>query len=192
MNKLIDNEVEKETKSLVVRTEKLLLGFKVNSQPTLIKANDYLVEITQAEKKIIKREREILDPLNEAKKSIITFFRPFKEKLTSIKWQLKKEMGSYVAEIEKKEIEKKAEIEKKVIDGKIGIDKAFEKINKFEEKKEVTTIRTNRVIKIIDKSKIPSKYWVIDTVLLRKDVLSGVIGEKEGVKIEEQKIIVGK
>ena len=101
-------------------------------------------------------------------------------------------MGSYVAEIEKKEIEKKAEIEKKVIDGKIGIDKAFEKINKFEEKKEVTTIRTNRVIKIIDKSKIPSKYWVIDTVLLRKDVLSGVIGEKEGVKIEEQKIIVGK
>ncbi|PIZ25612.1 MAG: hypothetical protein COY47_04975, partial [Chloroflexi bacterium CG_4_10_14_0_8_um_filter_57_5] len=119
-------------------------------------------------------------------------FSPFKEKLASIKWQLKKEMGDYVAEIEKKEVEKKLEIEKKVTNGEMNIDTAFNKINKFEEKKDVTTVRTNRIIKIFDKSKLPAKYWMIDTVAVRKDALEGVIGEKEGVRIEEEKIIVGK
>lgn len=190
MNSQINREIEQETKSLVLKTEKLLIGFRVNSQPTLIKANDYLVKITQAEKKVIERERQILDPLNEAKKSIIDFFRPFREKLTSIKYQLKKEMGDYVVEINRKEIEKKAEIEKKVANGEINIDKAFEKINKFEEKKGAVITRTNRVIKITDQTKIPQKYWIIDEVLLRKDALAGI--EIPGVKIVVEEIIIGK
>ena len=190
MENQINQKVISETKSLVVRTERLLNGFRVNSQPTLIKANDYLVQITQAEKKIIERERQILDPLNKAKKSIMDFFRPFKDKLASIKWQLKKEMGDYVAEIERRELEKKAEIEKKVANGEMNIDKAFKKINKFEEKKEAVIVRSNKVIKITDRTKIPQKYWIIDEVLLRRDALSGI--EIPGVKVEENKIIVGK
>jgi len=50
--------------------------------------------------------------------------------------------------------------------------------------------RTNRVIKIIDKAKIPQKYFIIDMVALRRDALSGF--EIPGVKVVVEKIIVGK
>jgi len=186
----LNKEVIKETKSLVVKTEQLVQGFKVNSQPTLVKANDYLVQITQAEKKVIEREREILDPLNQAKKSIMNFFRPVKEKLANIKYGLKREMGDYVEKMEKIELQKKAEIEKKVESGKMDIDKAVAKIEKIEEKKTAVITRTNRVIKIIDKAKIPQKYFIIDMVALRRDALSGF--EIPGVKVVVEKIIVGK
>lgn len=194
MKNIISETIEKETKSLVTKTEKLLTGFKVNSQPTLVKANDFLVEITQAEKRVIEREREILDPMNTAKKSIMAFFAPFKEKLANIKLQLKKEMGGYVSEMGKKELEKKAEIEKKVESGEMNIDKASVVLQKLEDKKDATTVRTHNVIEVIDESKIPDKYWVIDMVLLRKEALyfkeRGI--EIPGVKITEEKIIIGK
>lgn len=190
METQINQEIVKETESLVVKTEQLVQGFKVNSQPTLVKANDYLVQITQAEKKVIKREREILDPLNQAKKSIMDFFRPVKERLANIKYGLKREMGGYVEEMEKVELRKKAEIEKKVESGKMDIDKAVEKIEKIEEKKAAVITRTNRIVQITDKTKIPQKYWKIDMVPLRKDALSGF--EIPGVKVVEEKIIVGK
>ena len=190
METTINQEVVKETKSLVVETEELIQGFKVNSQPTLVKANDYLVEITRREKIVIQRERKILDPMNKAKKSVMDFFRPAKEKLANIKYGLKKEMGGYVEEMEKIELKKKAEIEKKVESGKMDIDKAVVKIEKIEEKKAAVITRTNRIVQIIDKTKIPQKYWEINMVLLRKDALSGF--EIPGVKIVEEKIIVGK
>ena len=186
----INQKVISETKALVTEAENLIKDFRVNSQPTLVRANDYLVQITQAEKRVVEREREILDPLNKAKKSLIDFFRPAKERLITIKSQLKADMIRYVAEMEKIEIQKKAEIEKKVESGEIDIDKAVEKIEKVEEKKGVIITRTNKVIKIIDRAKVPGKYWEINNVLLRRDALFGI--EIPGVEIVEEKIIIGK
>ena len=192
MEDLIDKATAEETKSLVVQTEKLISGFKINSQPTLEKANKFLVEITQAEKKVIDREREILNHLNKSKQSIIDFFRPLKIRFAELKLSVKQEIAHYITELEKKEIAKKAEIEEKVASGKMDIDKAFEKIQKFEERKDTVIVREERIVEIVDENKLPDKYWYVDTVLVRKDALAGILGVKEGVRITIKKNIIGK
>lgn len=130
MKNLIKTKDIEDTKTLITEMESLTRNLKVNSQSTLSKANDYLVELTRREKKVIERERQILDPLNVARNSILDFFRPVKERFVEIRRLLKKEIGYYITKLEDAEIQKKLEIKEKVISGKIDTDKALDMVQK--------------------------------------------------------------
>lgn len=187
---MIKQEVVQETQALVKTIENQVVGFKVKSQKDLEDANQKLVKITSAEKQVTERERKMLDPMNQAKKEVIDFWRPAKIKLDSFKKVVKAEIGKYLDILEEKEKEKKQEVEQKVEAGEMKMDTATKKLEKIEEKKGVVSVRIERKVEITDKEKIPKEYWVLDMVSIRRDALSGRL--TQGVKVVEIKNIIGK
>jgi len=143
-------------------------------------------------------------PLNVALKLIREDCAPFEEQLEIADKIIGKKLLDYKRKVDEerlrkeKEIADKIEADRKKLEADVAAGKITEtqadkkldqKIVKAEDKignLEVVqkTIQTNygqvqfrkvAKMRIVDESLVPDKYWVIDSVLLRKDVLAGIV-----------------
>lgn len=188
----METNLVKETETLVQTIEKAVFNFKIKSQKDLEYANDQLVKITKAGNILKNKEKEKLEPIKLQKKEVVDFFSPFKSKLIELKGLLKDEMDRYLTIMEERQAKKEEEIGEKILTGEIEVDAAEKKLEKIESKKDVVTIRKERKVEVIDETKIPKKYWVLNMVDIRKDALDGKLTEKDGIKVVEVRNIIGK
>ncbi len=181
-----------EERALVKQTEMDIQGLKVTSQAKLELANEYLKKVTEAEKRVLAREKERIDKLNQLKNQIWDDYLPLRTKLAYFKNYLKIQIRDYTDELDKIEAIKKAEIEKKVESGKMEVGKAAETLQKLEDKKSAVTIRHEKKVEIFNAELLPRAYLTPEISKINKAALAGLIGEKEGVRVVEVKNIIAK
>ncbi len=132
--------------------------------------------------------------MKEALDKVKELFAPLETMIDEAESIVKDKMLGYnrilQAEEDKRRLVLEEEAKKKNTDeGKV--EKAVEKVEAIIEKREAIPTRKNRVVKIVDESKIPDRYWVIDMVLLRKDMLENGL-EVAGAVIEIEESIINK
>lgn len=163
----------------------------IHNQPELEAALKILEEIKEYKKTYkTKVEDEIVAPIKTALSNLVAFVKPFKDRLDFVEIQIKRACLDYKEAQAPKIEERKAAIMEKVAEGGMTVSAASKKIEAVEAKTEIIPTRKNRVMKITDESKVPEKYWVIDMVALRRDVLAKDAPAIPGTKIVEEEIMV--
>lgn len=190
-------EINKEllvVKKQVMGANEAAQGLTINSQPKLEEAKIVLNKIGVAKKFVKGKKDEIVKPMKEALDKVKDLFAPLENMIIEAEEMVKIKMLGYnrilQAEEEKRRLVLEAEAKRKKTDeGKI--EKAVEKVEAIIEKREAIPTRKNRVVKIVDGSKIPDRYWVIDLVLLRRDMLENGL-EVAGAVIEIEETIINR
>jgi len=169
-------------------------GLTIKSQPQLEEAKIVLQKIGVAKKFVKGKKDEIVKPMREALDKVRDLFSPLEAMIDEAEGLVKDKMLGYnrilQAEEEKRRLALEEEAKKKKTD-EVKIEKAVEKVEAIIEKREAIPTRKNKVVKIVDESKIPDRYWVIDLVRLRKDMLENGL-EVAGAVIEIEESIINK
>jgi len=133
-------------------------------------------------KQIKERKEAITKPMNEALRSARALFAPLEEKFENAENLVGRKLLDY-----KRKMDEQARIEEEKIaarfeKGNIKAETAERKIEEIQrtEKTVVTDhgkvqFRKIQKVRVVDEKLIPDSYWVIDQVLLRKDVLAGIV-----------------
>lgn len=169
-------------------------GLVINSQPKLEEAKIVLQKIGTAKKFVKGKKDEIVKPMNEALKKVKELFAPLEEMIEEAEGIVKDKMLGYnrilQAEEEKRRLALEEEAKKKNLD-EVKIEKAVEKVEAIIEKRGAIPTRKNKVIEIVDENLVPDRYWKIDLVKLREDVITNGL-EVAGVKVVIEESIVMK
>ena len=182
MNKELQVIEEQITKCQEAKTK-----IVVNSQESYDQALAFGKKANQLLKYIDNKEKEITKPLNDVIKKTRDQYRQPKEQVNTIIKEVKDVMVEYInAENAKKKLEAER-IEKRLEKGTMREDTAINKLAVAEETKTVTNggMTTVLVIKIVDKSKIPMDYLIVDENKIRKDYHAGIT--IPGVTYENEK-----
>jgi hypothetical protein len=165
----------------------------INSQPTFNIAKEQLKSVKEF-KKILKEKKEsITKPLNEALKNTRELFKPVETKIETIEKYLNDGVLKYNQKLLTEQREREQEAQKKIEEAEekgeeIDIDKILKKTENVTEK--LNQIRTRKVTKlrVIDKTKIPYTYLVVDEYALKRALISG---EKiDGAELYDEEIAV--
>lgn len=161
------------------------------------KATDLLSKIKSVGKMVAEKKAAIIQPINEALRQTRELFAPIELSYNEAERIIKEKILAFhdaEADRKRKEAEK---IAKKVEDGKLSFEKGAEKVaaitvqeNKIEGARGEVVIRTVKDFEVVDESKVPDQYWVLDTVAIRKDVMKGV--EIPGVKVIEKQTVAAR
>lgn len=137
------------------------MDIKVNSEPTMKKAGEYMNVIAKA-KKIIEGERTgIVKPINDSVKRINELFKPIMEEAVRIESYLKGELNLYVAKLQKEQDLRAAEANKQIESGE-RIAPAVKKFENTTAKLEQIPTRIYYITKVVDFSKVPDQYKILD------------------------------
>lgn len=140
------------------------------------------------------RKEAITKPLNQALKSARELFAPLEEKFENAENMVGRKLLDYKRKIDEEARKKEEAIAKRVEQGTLKIETAERKIDQIQRVDK--TIKTDhgqvqfrkiKKMRIVDQNLIPEKYWVIDEVLLRKEVLAGVV--VPGAEMYEEEIV---
>ena len=166
-------------------------GLDIKTEAQMETAVDYLKQVKDAGKKVKEQKEKLTDPAQETLRRIRALFKPIEDNIREAEGIIKDKMLSF-DEIKRKQSESKiAKIEAKVKAGSIDITKAAEQMEKIEPKTQYEgdagkiQYRTIKKILIVDKTKIPREYLVLNESLIRRDLLKGV--SVPGAKIVEEK-----
>lgn len=169
----------------------------VASQEDMGKATELLSKINLAGDMIKARKEAITKPLNAALKSARDLFKPLEDAQSEAKRTVSQKMIAYQNEVEAKRRAEEAKIAARVEKGTLKVDTAVKKMgnlapveNKVEAKSGSVTFKEVRVPKVVDETKVPREYLVLDMVKIRKDALAGV--EIPGVVVEVEKQLANK
>lgn len=133
-------------------------------------------------KQIKERKEGITKPLNEALKSARSLFAPLEEKYEFAENLVGRKLLDYKRKVDEDAKAKEAKIAASFEKGNIRAETAERKIEEI--KRVENTVHTDHgkvqfrkiaKMRITDESLVPRQYWVIDQVLLRKDVLAGIV-----------------
>jgi len=185
---VMKDEMKKETTAIVARATR----FEINDDTSNQKATGVLSEIARRKKKTVDARMFMTRPIDQSKKNIMSFFRPFIEQYDKATGIIKgKAKDYYLAEEEKaKEAEKKrliAEIKREE-----EIKKAEEENREpvVEEIPAVAEVKTpEKTVRgvaggsmtfkkhwkheIIDLEKVPHEFWEVSESLIREAVNKG-------------------
>ena len=191
----MDTKELQPIKRKVENVYKEAFSIVIKDENSLKEASDLLIKIKETAKAVQEKKYSIVNPLNQSLKSIRELFKPLEEKYEQAENVIKEEVVKY----QQKKIEKieatKNEINKKFESGKIDFGKAVQKIenigevnNQIEGEGGSLVFRENTSFKIIDVSKIPKEYFILDEVKIRKDIMKGI--EIPGVEMIKVKTVV--
>lgn len=200
MQKTNDYADDKElqiVKSNTTKAANAAEALTVESKEDMEKATELLSKINLAGDMIKKRKEEITKPLNAALKSARDLFRPIEEAQETAKRTVSQKMISYQTKIEDERRAEEAKIAARVEKGTMKIETAAKKVealapveNKVEAKSGTVSFKEVRVPRVVDETKIPREYLVIDMVKVRRDALAGI--EIPGVVVEVEKQLANK
>jgi hypothetical protein len=191
----MDKQLE-ETVAVVEREVSTIEQKKVivNSEPTLIKAKDYLTEIKSMQKVVKEKKDGIINPLKEALSNAKDLFKPAEDRLVLIEKELKEGMLIYnnKLEIEKRKREQEAldQMEKGV-----DIDKATKKLENTTQIMGEIKTRELTEMEVFDKEalileliKIKRIDWIDFSTDVKKYLTNG--GELNGARLVKRTIVV--
>lgn len=179
-------EVENQVVNLADKSR-----IKINSQPTFEIAKAQLINLKSVKKIIQEKKDGIIKPLNEALKNARELFKPFEEKLGVIERYLNAEILNYNYRLVEEQIKRQKEAMEKLEEAEkkgeeINPDKIIKKVENITQK--IDQIRTRKIKKfrLVDISKVPSEYLIINEVLVRKTMMEGK--EIPGIEYYEETI----
>lgn len=169
--------------------------YTIRSQKDLEGALALLKEVGERQK--IYKEKidgEIVAPIKKALNNLVAFVKPLKDRLDFAERTLKGAIFDYREEQKKKIADKTSEIETKVESGEMSFKAGSRAVARQEAKIEAIPTRKQLVVKVVDESQVPEKYWVLDMVSIRRDALGNKAQgiepiEIPGVKVVEEEII---
>lgn len=133
-------------------------------------------------KQIKERKEAITKPLNEALKSARELFAPLEAKFEETENIVGKKLLEYKKKVDEEARIKEAKIAASFEKGNIKAETAERKIEEIQRvEKTVQTdhgkvqFRKIQKVRVVDEKLIPDSYWEINQVLLRKDVLAGIV-----------------
>lgn len=141
-----------------------------------------LRQLKSIRKKVEARKEEITAPMREALASARALFKPLETKLEEADKVLRKE----ILVLEERREKEQAKLAGKVASGKMSVDKGMDLMVPQND----GLFRMVKKLKIVAKAKIPDKYWVIDEVALRKDLMDGK--KVPGAELIEEKTVVAR
>lgn len=133
-------------------------------------------------KQIKERKEAITKPLNEALKSTRELFAPLEDKFEKADALVGRKLLDYKRKVDDEARVEEAKIAARFEKGNIKAETAERKIEEIQRVEK--TVQTNHgkvqfrkivKVRVTDEKLIPDSYWVIDQVLLRKDVLAGIV-----------------
>lgn len=174
-------------KAQVTKVVESAQAITIKTADDMVIAVDILGKVKEIGKKITAQKETITKPLSEALKNARNLFRPLEDQWEEAENVIKQKMVKYQTLQETKAETKIENIEKKIEEGKMSFEEGVAKMENLEPERKVQTesfgltFRETRTMEITDQSLVPDEYWVINEVLLRKDVLAGK--EVPGTKI---------
>jgi len=178
----------------IVKREEQALIMKPANAGDLTIANGQFQRLKTAAKELKARKESITTPLNAALTNVRNLFKPAEEQLASLIECSKDGINAYNAEAQKKLEALREKLDERLEDEDDELTQvsANRRVLKAAAKLGVDNIPTvtTRVMEIFDPEKVPARYWVIDEVALRKDLITG--REVPGARlIEKTSVKVG-
>lgn len=170
-------------KSQISKLENQANELTITTPEENVLATELKAKLKEIGKRIKDRKEEITKPLNEALKSARQLFAPLEEQFENAETIVGRKLLAYKQKVDAEIRAKEDEIARKAAEGKIKLETAEKKMEKLDEKRIEKTVQTShgqvqfrkiKKVRIINKDLIPDKYWVLDEVLIRKDVLAGI------------------
>ncbi len=165
-------------KSQVLELEKQAVKFPIASPEDNAKVIEFKAKLNKLGKEIKAEKEKATKPLNEALKKVREWWAPLEKAVEARDNEVGKALLVYKQQVEAQE----AKIAKRVETGTMKIETAERKIQELPQIQKTTNTADGQVqfrkvpmMRIIDENLIPDKYWVIDIVALRKDVVGGEI-----------------
>lgn len=191
-------EIKRDTSLMATKVKKL----KVATTKDMVKASELLGAIKSRIKRIEEIRLTYTKPLNEALKKINSDFKGAMKPLEEMESEIKRAIIDFRTEEEKKrrvEEDRLRKIEeerlrKEAKEKKISAKKLIENTpmpiverqpNQIQTSQGVVKARMITKFRIIDESKVPDKYWVIDESLIRQDIRSGLM-QINGVEVYQE------
>lgn len=186
---------ETEVKTLTARISTVSSSLMTEPQ----NANDVAVAVghrallKDIAKDIKSKKDGIVKPMNEALKRVRELFKPVEEQVEHAIDQVTNGLSEYNHKAQEAIAEKEEELKERVEEGEITEEKAERILAKKSDKigAAIIPMRIKRDIKIVNESLVPDRYWIIDTVALRRDVLTDGM-KVPGVEITEADLIVNR
>ncbi len=194
---LINEETKKElviVKTQTTKAYEAVKELKIKSIEGLEVAKGFLNKLGLLKKLITEKKNKLINPAKAIIEEAKNLYLPFEERILEADGIVRQKMLDYNQvlriEEEKRRLALEEEAKKKKTD-EVKIEKAVEKVETVIEKLNWIPTRKNKVIKIIDESKVPDRYWILDMVAIRRDAIENGL-EIEGVKVEIEETIVNR
>ncbi len=188
-----------EVKSKTENAVKEVYKVKIKNDEDLNKAALLITNVKKLQKFITQEKEKIIKPLREATSAARALFAPIEEQIEDAQRKLNREMSDYndkkLAEIARKE----ESIAKRAETGQLKQETAIRKMEELPEVKSNVKVETGSVVfkkdkkvRVIDRMKVPDRFWVLDMVVLRSEALAisrstGKLGEViEGIEVYEE------
>lgn len=192
------NEQDKKelalVKSQTTKAFQAVEELKIKNLEDLGLAKKVLTNLGALKKLVLEKKNKLINPAKAIIEEAKGLYSPYEAKIAEADEIVRQKMLDYnnvlKAEEDKKRQELEIEASKKNADEN-KIDKKVAKVEAVIEKREAIPTRKVKELEIVDESKIPERYWVLDMVALRKDAISNGI-EIAGIKVVEKEIIVNK
>ena len=165
----------------------------IKTDTDISSASDFIFKISQFQKAVEQKKDKYVAPANAIIKEARETYNPIIKSCEAARELVDSKLISYDAKKQELALKKLEKISAKVVEGKISLEEASEKIdntkvqNSYEESVGAIQFRINKVIKIIDETKIPRKWLIPDTTAIRLACLAGEV--IPGVEIVIEKIV---
>jgi hypothetical protein len=145
-------------------------------------AIEFKAKIDKTGKDIKAKKESITKPINASLRMIRELFAPLESMFENADTIVGNKLLAYKRKVEEETRKKEAQLAARVEKGTMKIETVERKIAELPKIQKTTHTSAGQVqfrkvpmMRIIDEKLIPDKYWVIDMVALRKDVVGGEI-----------------
>ncbi len=185
--------IKEEVSPVVILAKKI----DVKDAKSMETASELRTRLKQYDKTITTEKAKVLDPLNAARKAEMARWKPVETVLEQAFEILDTKMSDYQTAEKKRADEEAARIAARIGEGKgkLKLETAVEKIGNIDTPAKVvvtdsgsTKWRTDKRLKVTDKSKIPLDYLEVNDSKLKQALLAGIV--IEGAEIEEVQVPV--
>lgn len=170
--------VLEEVKPLVEKVQSLSISTEKDMQV----ASEALSQLNTISDRIEEEKGKVLIPLNEAVKAERARWKPIETLYEGAIASIRSKMSAYMTAEANRVKEEEAKIAMKAVAGSLTLKTAQKKIDAIEhaEEKVVTTsgmvkFRDTPTLKIVDESKIPREYLVVDEKKVMADLKAGKV-----------------
>lgn len=199
-------EVE-ETQALVRRSvdpiEQHLIT-RIHDKEELDVCRIQQLNLVRVKKELTFRKESITKPLNEALKNTRDLFRPMEERVEGLLSKIKSTLTDYDTWVREELDRKREKLEERVESGRLTEGQAGAQVARTSLALGAPNMpmRSVPTVLIYDEAIVPRKYWVVDEVLVRKDVKELTEGREipegeenalepiKGVKVYKRRVAV--
>ena len=179
-----------KNESLIKQTEQEFSNLptisKIKNEEGYLREKENFKKVKEAYKTIEDRRDLILDPLKKSMKETKELFSPFLDILDETITLFTENLNEYANRIESERI---SEMERINADKRLKNPDTIQRLRDEVTEKPPGTMTIKYPV-IFDEGLIPDKFWVIDTVLLRKELLKGIV--IPGAKLGERLVVTAK